>query len=401
MSTESELNQPSASVETAAPTADYTPMADPVAAEEPKRKVYDGNDAETIREAAADLDKARAENRIPRADDEPVDRSYVHYTGEKAGERVAPNETLTADRAARDIETIRQWEAASQQPQPADEAAAVDALRAQYGQQQAEAPSELNDQARAHMAAEEPQQQPDGIHPDVRAALENEHVREALAREVASVEAARQQYAQGARQAAQVAGAALLSSFPELARVPVDQLQTAIAAVAQVNPQRAQQMTAQLEQTQRLYGAMEQAVAAEQQIQGQRFQEYSKAQDARFEASIANESAETRRAVIDNGARILQQHYGIDAKAFAQAVQHTPALRSAEVQRMLFDLIKTKVAQEGIAEKRDRSAPPVQRPGVSQPRGADSGVEAAMRAFRQNPGPKTGAALLQARRNSR
>jgi hypothetical protein len=31
------------------------------------------------------------------------------------------------------------------------------------------------------MAAEEPQQQPDGIHPDVRAALENEHVREALA----------------------------------------------------------------------------------------------------------------------------------------------------------------------------------------------------------------------------
>jgi hypothetical protein len=129
MSTESELNQPSASVETAAPTADYTPMADPVAAEEPKRKVYDGNDAETIREAAADLDKARAENRIPRADDEPVDRSYVHYTGEKAGERVAPNETLTADRAARDIETIRQWEAASQQPQPADEAAAVDALR--------------------------------------------------------------------------------------------------------------------------------------------------------------------------------------------------------------------------------------------------------------------------------
>jgi hypothetical protein len=215
------------------------------------------------------------------------------------------------------------------------------------------------------------------------------------------VEAARQQYAQGARQAAAVAGAALLSSFPELARVPVDQLQTAIAAVAQVNPQRAQQMTAQLEQTQRLYGAMQQAVAAEQQIQGKRFQEYSKAQDARFEASIANESAETRRAVIDNGARILQQHYGIDAKAFAQAVQDTPALRSAEVQRMLFDLIKTKVAQEGIAEKKFTPVPPVQRPGVSQPRGADSGVEAAMRAFRQNPGPQTGALLLQARRNSR
>jgi hypothetical protein len=149
-----------------------------------------------------------------------------------------------------------------------------------------------------------------------------------------------------------------------------------------------------------LGSASQQAQAAQQQIQAQRFQQYVQAEDSRFEASIASESAETKRAVNENGARILQQYYGVDARAFAQAAQNTPALRAAEVQRMLFDIIKTKVAEEGIKSKLDRSAPPVQRPGVSQPHGSNSDVDSLIKQFRSAPSVDNAVQLLMARRAS-
>ena len=83
-----------------------------------------------------------------------------------------------------------------------------------------------------------------------------------------------------------------------------------------------------------------------------------------------------------------------------QAFQSNTAFRAAETQRMLWDLIKMKTAQESAAGKLDRSAPPpVQRPGTSQPNNADdSAVAAALNRFRADPSPKTGSDLLRARR---
>ena len=54
-----------------------------------------------------------------------------------------------------------------------------------------------------------------------------------------------------------------------------------------------------------------------------------------------------------------------------QAFQSSPALRSAEMQRMLFDLLKMKTAQESAAGKLDRSVPPVQRPGTARDSSGD------------------------------
>jgi hypothetical protein len=276
-----------------APTADYVPMADPVATE-PKAKVYDeSSDADSVRAAAADLDKARAENRIPRAEDEPIDRGYRYYAGEKAGEPVEPEQTLTPERASRDLRMVREYEAASQQPAPEVVASAVDQIRAaNNGEPQPQQPSELNDQARAHMAAEQAQQ--DDVHPDVRAALQNEHVREALAKEVASVEQARAQYAASARGAAQLAAASLLASFPELAQVPTNQLQGAISVIAQKDPARAQAIGAALERTKALYDASQQAQAAQQKIQAENLKAWTVAQEQKFEREVlARESPES------------------------------------------------------------------------------------------------------------
>jgi len=69
---------------------------------------------------------------------------------------------------------------------------------------------------------------------------------------------------------------------------------------------------------------------------------------------------------------------------------------------MIYDITRLKLAERGAVEKRDRSAPPVQRPGTSSGvRGDDGGVAEALARFNANPTPQNGAALLGARRASR
>jgi hypothetical protein len=273
LSTESELNAPPSTVEKA-PAAEYAPMPDPVAERDDKRKTYEGDTASAVREAAQDLSEAR-ERTVPQADPaSPVDRGYKYYNGERAGEEVESHLTLDEARAARDLKMVREWESANAQPQPAEVAAAVDDVRAHVAEasQTAEQP--------AQTAETQQPQAVDGVHPDVIKALENEHVRNALAQEVAQVSAARDQYAEATRAALQLSAVNLYSSFPELAKVPTDQIQTAISVIAATNPERAQQITAHLERTQNLYAAHQQAEAARQQAaahqQQQRAQQFGR-----------------------------------------------------------------------------------------------------------------------------
>ena len=68
------------------------------------------------------------------------------------------------------------------------------------------------------------------------------------------------------------------------------------------------------------------------------------------------------------------------------------------LQSVFLDAAKYRLAQRESQSKMDRSVPPVQRPGVSVDGNADTGVERAIARFNANPGPKTGAALRDARR---
>src|SRR4029453_5165978 len=95
----------------------YVPMADPIATEPEKKREY-SSDIDGVEKAAKDLDNARAEGRVPQAESEPVDRGYKYLTGDRAGEPVEENQTLTAERAARDLQPVRNWEAAAEQPAP-------------------------------------------------------------------------------------------------------------------------------------------------------------------------------------------------------------------------------------------------------------------------------------------
>src|SRR5262249_49433203 len=158
-------------------------------------------------------------------------------------------------------------------------------------------------------------------------------VRAALEAEVAHVEQARQQYAQGAKAAATMAAASLLASFPELANVPTDQLQTAVATIGQVNPARAQQINAHLERVQNLYNASQQAEAARQQIQTQRLQNFLATEDAKFEEHVAkHEDAATMAKVKESIIDIAEKDYGVSRAELAQLWNSQPLMRTATFQ---------------------------------------------------------------------
>jgi hypothetical protein len=190
----------------------------------------------------------------------------------------------------------------------------------------------------------------------------------------------------------------IVANYPELANIPIQHLQSAIATIAATNPQRAAAINTALERTKVLMDVNQQAQAAQQKIQAQKFAQFAQAEDAKFEASVANENPETVRRIKDAALEVFES-YGVSQDQLKNLWQSEPLMRTAPFQRMVYDLIRFKTAAANVPTKIDRTPPPpVQRPGVSQPRGDDGDVSAALANFNRNPGPKTAAALVTARR---
>ena len=386
----------------AKPAVEYVPMADSFAQEEPKKKY--ASDSDGLKEAAADLEEARAAGTVKQAESEPLERHYQFLTGDRAGEAIPENQTISAERAARDVAMMREYEAAQQQPPQSDIAAAIDDVRNQYSanpqpQAQTAEAQQTPEQPQAQ-STEQPQAQP-GIDPEVSAALNNPKIRAAISAEVEAAENARQQFAQSARTAAQVTAAALLSQHPEIASLSAAEIPHALAAISKVDPAKAATIQAQLGQVKALYDASQQAEQAQRQIQAQQIQAWVKNEDAKFERDVASkEDPATMKKIGENIFQIAQEAYGITKADFTHAWQTQPILRSSAFQSMMLDAAKFRLAQREVGSKLDRSAPPVQRPGVSQPRSDDGEVSAAMAKFRANPTPKSAADLLTAKRDA-
>jgi hypothetical protein len=374
-----------------APTEPYVemPSAQPP---EPKRKEYSG-EAEGLQEAARDLDKARAAE-IPKAEAEPIDRGYKWISGENAGEPVDPRYTLTPERASDELAAQRAYEQLQLQPDPNQIASAVDQARADYYGQQQPAPEQSQPEQ-----TQQVEQPIDGVDPEIRAALENPKVRAALEAEINSVEQARQQYHNATLQAARVSAAAVLSA-PELDGIPNDQIGVALQMPARTNPQRAAEISGQLARTQALWNQSQQAAAQEQAIAQQRQAAWSKFQDDQYDAMTKGDTPEVKTKLGKEAMAMLRE-YGATDDEIAAAWHSQGPFRSAVGQRVLRDAAAYRIAQREISNKADRSAPPVQKPGVSRPHSNDDGIAAAMAAFNRSPDPKTAAALLTAKRNAR
>ena len=249
-------------------------------------------------------------------------------------------------------------------------------------------------------STEQPQAQP-GIHPEVSAVLNNPKIRAAISAEVEAAENAQQQFAQSARTAAQVTAAALLSQHPEIASLSAAEIRTPSQPLARLTrPRRRPSSTVR---SGRSFVRREPTgrTSTTANSMRNRFQAWVKNEDAKFERDVASkEDPATMKKIGENIFQIAQEAYGITKADFTHAWQTQPILRSSAFQSMMLDAAKFRLAQREVGSKLDRSAPPVQRPGVSQPRSDDGEVSAAMAKFRANPTPKSAADLLTAKRDA-
>src|SRR5262249_24046145 len=159
---------------------------------------------------------------------------------------------------------------------------------------------------------------------------------------------------------------ATLAAFPELANVPAHSLESAIQVIGARDPQRAQAIRGHIERTSQLYQAHQQAAAQEQANLQQQQALWVKAQDSAYEAAVKGDTPEMKTKLAKEAIDMLKE-YGASADEIRPAWNSPGLLRSAVGQRVLRDAAAYRMAKREGAKKVDRSAPPVMRPGVSQP----------------------------------
>jgi hypothetical protein len=369
---------------------EYQEMPDAWATPTEDKPTYE-NDIDAIDAAAVELDERRKRGG---QEEEAVVRSYVSIGGPNDGDPRPDHETISVERASEDLTRLRDEEVHAKHHEIDEAVAAV----ADYNRGQA--------QQEAQQVEQQPQQQQpvSDDEAEMRRALDNPKIRQALDFQVQQLENQRASYAQAAAQAFEVGAAACYSQFPELNGANFQTLPAILQTVQKLNPERAQAMVRALQSTEQLHQQSRQAQAAEQQIAQARQTVWIKSESDKFEKAIASEPKETVREIEREGLRVLKESYGIDPAALKQLAQANPGLYSAEAQRLLYDAIKTKLTAEKIAAKKvPANIPPVLRPGVSSPRPnySDEQVTSARRAFDNDPTPESAARFLQARRDAR
>jgi hypothetical protein len=353
--------------------AGYTPMPDTRKKDEDKSEL-------TIEEAA----ERRAEKYQP-----PVPREYVDEDGNPAPR----TETLTIERAADDLSAMRKSEAADA---ISDDDAA---LLAELGVELDDKAAETDDDT-AELASIAESRRTDGdLDAELETALNHPHIREALQKQVAENETARQQYQNGIDAAAQIAQAAFMQSFPEFANATPDQYPNIVAAIAAQNPGRLSQMHAAVVNSSRLFEAqrVESQRAAERQAA--EFKTYAAEQDALFDTAAKDiPPAQQQRAF--NEVVAAAKEFGIQPADFTRMMATDRVLKSAPVQRMMLEAGLYRAMMKSSKTTVSKDIPPVQRPGARQPSaGFDSQRVSNLKAqFDRDPSLKNAAALRTARR---
>jgi hypothetical protein len=400
MTIESDLNARPSNAEPGVDFAEWERMPEATPPEKPK--LYEAaSDADAVRQASEDLQKLRSENKVPAAEPEEIDRSYRYLQGDRAGEKVEANLSLDPVRAANELTAVRQQEAASQQPDLT--AKDVDAVREAWIQQQAaEQQPPAAEQPQQQTTPEQPQtsDQPQ-IDPEIAQALANPKIRAALEAEVAQADAQRQAYMQATAQASALALQSLLSQYPELQQFNAQQLPVAIKTIAASDPQKAANIEAHLNRVHQLNQANQQVQQQQQQHAQHQLQTWVAAEDAKFSKEFASKhSPEEMRAIAENTIEMAAE-LGVNKEDLMALYNSQPIMRSSAFQTMMAQAAQWRMAQKNLAQKIDKSVPPVQRPGTASVHGTDYGVEAAARSFQKDPSPQNAARMISLKRASR
>lgn len=372
------------------------PVYDPVKAAEPE---FGTDDAVSREDELRALSIVMTSDRVPSDSEKPI--IVREYLDNQTGKPMPENETLSAEQASHDLSRSREATAEAEQTNiEAEIAAAIDRLRAGDEQQ---APPVTEQQEPAPQP--KPNAQLEGDDP-VASALENPAVLAAVENEVARRAAlhnsALEQYANATAQNALAAGAALVRNFPELSALNhPSQIPTAIAVVAQQNPQRAQEM---LSHIRAVDGLVNEVKAARQQQAAhlqQQFSDWAAVNDQHFDKWAAKQATRQEIEAVKAETWNMLREAGMNEEQIRGQWNANPMMRSLAAQQTLWNAARYRLAQKGAKSKAaPQPMPKMQRPGSPVERAADDDVQLRdlSRNLDRSMSVKDAAALLVARR---
>lgn len=358
----------------------FKEMPDP---EKKKQSDTFGSDAQSLRRAAAEVSADRPKP-------ESVERSYRNGDGAPVDEK----EAVTVERAARDLSRTRDAEKEAEDEQLSLEIAeAVDRLRSDAADE-----SETPEAAQPDKVAK-PSGEPGDLDPKVKEALNHPQVRQALEEKIQEIETAKKSVTDALSAAVDLARAAFLHQFPEIAGLTAQQMPVAIAMLEKQNPERFAQLRNFLGSTAALQAQHQQEQQRLADANRKQFETYAKEEDARFDKMLGDVPAETKQAVASEILKIAEEG-GVDRGEFLKMIQTEPIMRHSLFQKMMFDAAQFRMAKRAAQEMPKRPLPPVVRPGTSPERpshGTEQLRELAAK-FNAKPTAKAAAEMLAAKR---
>jgi hypothetical protein len=156
---------------------------------------------------------------------------------------------------------------------------------------------------------------------------------------------------------------------------------------------------------QKKIAAVAQQMDAAQQRQAHQYEQmwtdFAQKQDEILAERVPELKDKTRAAKVAESAKATLKDVGFTDQELS-ALYHgklSLSLRDARVQQLVVDAVRYREAKSAV-KPAPKSVPPVQRPGVAQPRGQGEAVQALKDKFEKTGGLKDAAALLIARRRS-
>jgi hypothetical protein len=190
----------------------------------------------------------------------------------------------------------------------------------------------------------------------------------------------------------------LAHDAPELARLPLNQWEPALRAMAQREPQRFAQVMGRIQTVGQLQTLHEQNKAERTARETSDFQTWAKAEDTKFASAV---KGERNLPAIQGEIIEMVKAHGVDPKEFFKAGSESRVLRSAAAQQIMVDAAKYRLMQKAAKAQPTRALPPVSRPGVAAPRTnpASANIAALTKRLNQTGDIKDAVALRMAQRS--
>lgn len=207
---------------------------------------------------------------------------------------------------------------------------------------------------------------------DIEKVLANPKVQAAITERVTAADTQRARYEAAVEDAGKFAAASLFNDIPELADIPLNQWASAINEMHQRDPARARLAYSRLQTLGRVEAANEQIKAQKTARDQNEFKAYAAKENARFAELTRGIPAREMAAIQAHVPKMLAEH-GADVRQFLEAVSNQTTFPRASAEALLVKAARYDLLAKAAKAAPTRAVPPVQKPGMAGPRGAERG----------------------------